>query len=125
MKKRRYLIELGSALALYAFLLVTANLIDQRLHPGGPTRIALALMPMIGALAAAWAIMRGIWRMDELQRRIQLDAIAIAFLATALITFGWGFVQNAGVPPLHAHAVWPLMAVGWLVGLVISSRRYR
>lgn len=125
MKKRQYLIELGSAIALYAVLLVMANLIDQHLQPGGPARIAVALTPMIGAVAAAWAIMRGIWRMDELQRRIQLDAIAISFLATALISFGWGFVQDAGAPSLHAHAVWPLMAIGWVVGMVISSRRYR
>ena len=76
------------------------------------------------AVAACWAIMRAIWRMDELQRRIQLDAIAISFLTTALVTFGWGFAEEAGGPRLHAFAVWPIMAVAWCIGLVIARRRY-
>lgn len=80
---------------------------------------------MIGAFAAAWAILRGLWRMDELQRRIQYDAIAISFLGTALITFGWGFAESAGVPRLPAFAVWPIMGVLWGVGLVIARRRFR
>jgi membrane associated rhomboid family serine protease len=125
MRNRRYFFELGGALVLYGVLLVIANMIDWSLHPEGAVRIAVALMPMIGAVAAAWAIMRAIWRMDELQRRIQLDAIAMAFLATALITFGWGFLLDAGVPPLPAHAVWPMMGVGWMAGLLIARRRYR
>ena len=77
---RRYMAELGGAFVLYAVLLVGSNLIDWALNPTGFANLALALSPMIGALAAAWAIMRGLWRMDELQRRIQFDAIAFSFL---------------------------------------------
>lgn len=125
MNNRRYYFELGAAFALYAGLLVASNLIDDAFHVTGGARIALALTPMIGAAAAGWAVMRGIWRMDELQRRIQLDAIAMAFLATALITFGWGFAEEAGAPRLSAFLVWPVMAVCWMIGLVIARSRYR
>jgi hypothetical protein len=122
---RRYIVELGAAFALYAVLLVGANLLEHAWEPTGGARIALSLVPMVGALAAAWAIMRGLWRMDELQRRIQLDAIAMAFMATALVTFGWGFVENDGVPHLRAFMVWPIMAVFWSLGIAISTWRYR
>ncbi len=125
MNRKLYFIELGGAFALYALLLVGVNLIDGAARPQGAARIALALVPMLGALAGAWAIMRAIWRMDEMQRRIQLDAIAIGFVATALVTFGWGFAQDAGAPALHAHAIWPLMAAAWTGGLFIAGRRYR
>ncbi|MEA3016677.1 MAG: hypothetical protein QOI38_1399 [Sphingomonadales bacterium] len=125
MNNRRYYLELSSAFALYVGLLVASNLIDDAFHVTGGARIALALTPMIGAAAAGWAVMRGIWRMDELQRRIQLDAIAMAFLATALITFGWGFAEEAGAPRLSAFLVWPVMAVCWMIGLVIARSRYR
>jgi membrane associated rhomboid family serine protease len=124
MNNRRYYYELGAAFALYAGLLVASNLVDDALHVTGGARIALALTPMIGAAAAGWAVMRALWRMDELQRRIQLDAIAISFLATALITFGWGFAEEAGAPRLSAFFVWPVMAVCWLIGLLIARRRY-
>lgn len=122
---RRYMIELGGALALYAVLLVTSNLIDRAVHPDGLARLLLALTPMIGALAAAWAIMRGLWRMDELQRRIQFDAIAFSFLGTAVITFGWGFAESAGAPVLRAFSVWPLMGTLWGFGMAIAHWRYR
>lgn len=122
---RRYLVELGGAMALYAVLLVGANLLERAWQPAGAARVALSLVPMLGALAAAAAIMRGLWRMDELQRRIQFDAIAMAFLATALITFGWGFVENDGVPRLRAFMVWPIMADCWMLALVVAVRRYR
>lgn len=78
---------------------------------------------MIGGFAAAWAIMRGLLRMDELQCRIQMDAIALSFLCTALITFGWGFAEGAGFPPLRAFAVWPMMATLWVLGLFVAHRR--
>ncbi|TMJ17768.1 MAG: hypothetical protein E6G94_01465 [Alphaproteobacteria bacterium] len=125
MKHRRYIIELTGGLALYAALLVASNLIDDAYHLTGNARIALALTPMIGAAVAAWAVMRGIWRLDEMQRRIQLDAIAISFLLTALLTFGWGFAEEAGAPRQSAFMIWPLMAVGWLLGVLIARRRYR
>lgn len=122
---RRYLFELGGAMLLYAGLLVGANLLERALEPAGTLKLAINLMPMIGALAAAWAVMRGIWELDEMQRRIQLDAIAMSFLGTALITFGWGFAEGAGLPRLSAFAVWPIMAVLWGVGVLIAQRRYR
>lgn len=123
---RRYFFELGGAMGLYAGLLVATNMIERAVRPEGAALIALALSPMIGAGLAAWAIMRQLWRMDEMQRRIQLDGIAIAFLGTALITFGWGFIQgDAGVPRLDAFAVWPIMAVLWIIGVFIAKARYR
>ena len=124
MTQRRYIIELTAAMLLYGALLVASNLIDDAVRPTGGMRIALALTPMICAACAGWAVMRCIWRMDELQRRIQLDAIAIGFLATALITFGWGFAEEAGAPRLSAFLVWPVMAVAWMAGLLIARRRY-
>lgn len=110
---------------LYAVLLVGANAIERATLPIGNAKLIINLIPMIGMIAAAWAIMRGLWRMDEMQRRIQFDAIAISFLGTALITFGWGFAEGAGLPHLRAFAVWPIMGTLWGLGMVVAQRRYR
>ena len=109
---------------LYAVLLAGANAIERASSPIGNAKLIINLIPMIGMIAAAWAIMRGLWRMDEMQRRIQFDAIAISFLGTALITFGWGF-EGAGLPHLRAFAVWPIMGTLWGLGMVVAQRRYR
>ncbi|WP_373928705.1 hypothetical protein QTN93_00850 [Sphingomonas aerolata] len=97
-RSKQYMIELGSAFALYAALLVGAEAVERAIAPAGALKLAINLAPMIGALAAAWAILRGLWRLDEMQRRIQFDAIAISFLGTALITFAWGFAEGRGCP---------------------------
>ena len=63
-------------------------------------------------------------RLDELQRRIQFEAIAFAFAGTALLTFSYGFVENVGFPHLSWFFVWPIMAILWIIGLGIATRRY-
>jgi len=122
---RRYYLEMGAGFLLYIALLFAANALERAIAPTGALRIAIALSPMIGAAAVAVAVLRAIWRMDELQRRIQLDAIAFSFLGTAFLTFGWGFAEDAGLPHLRAFAVWPLMAALWVIGLFVAQRRYR
>ncbi len=78
-RSKQYILELGGAFVLYAILLVGANAVERAVQPVGNLKLVINLVPMIGAAAAAWAILRGLWRMDEMQRRIQLDAIAISF----------------------------------------------
>ncbi|MFC5358791.1 hypothetical protein [Azospirillum himalayense] len=122
---KRYGVELSGALALYAVLLLGSNAADRLLQPEGTMKMALALLPILGTVAVAWTVLRGLRRMDELQRRIQLDAIALSFTGTALATFAWGFAEGAGVPELRAFHVWPLMAVLWVVGVCIAQWRHR
>ena len=124
-RSKQYILELGGAFVLYAILLVGANAVERAVQPVGNLKLVINLVPMIGAGAAAWAILRGLWRMDEMQRRIQLDAIAISFLGTALITFGWGFAEGAGLPHLRAFSVWPIMGTLWGLGMVVAQRRYQ
>jgi hypothetical protein len=124
MHDRNYLKELGGAIALYVVLLLGSNMIDDALHPAPAARMVLALSPMMGAALVAWAVMRKIRRLDEMQRRIQLEAISLSFLTTALITFSWGFAEAAGVPHFPTFGIWPLMALWWVVGVFIAKRRY-
>ncbi len=121
---RTYLIELSAAIALYAGLLVASNLLERRLDPQGFVLVMINVMPIAGILAAAWAIVRGFGRMDELQRRIQFDALVLAFAGTAVMSFSWGFLEDVGVPQLRAFMVWPMMAALWIVGLIVATRRY-
>ncbi|HYP84140.1 hypothetical protein [Variovorax sp.] len=126
MRYKQYLLELGAAMLLYAGTLV-ASLWALRGEAFGHegVRLALSLAPMVPSLAICWAIMRQLRRLDELQVRIQMEALGLAFAATALLTFSYGFLENVGFPRLSMFAVWPLMAGCWMVGLVVASARYR
>ncbi|MHA7064299.1 hypothetical protein [Azospirillum argentinense] len=122
---KRYGVELSGALALYVALLLGANAADQLLQPEGTMKMAIAILPILGTVAVTWTVLRGLRRMDELQRRIQFDAIVLSFTGTALATFAWGFAEGAGAPELRAFHVWPLMAVLWVVGVCVAQWRYR
>ena len=80
---------------------------------------------MLACAAAAWVILRELRRMDELQRRIQLEALGFAFAGTALLTFSYGFLEGLGYPRLSMFTVWPVMAALWIVGLLMARRRYQ
>lgn len=115
---------LGS-LAAYAVILVLS--IRALAYVNGPEglRIAITLAPMIPALVVAAVILRTLNRIDEFQRKLQLDAFAMAFAGTALITFSYGFLENVGFAKLSMFVVWPLMASLWICGLVIGHLRHR
>ncbi|NVN44590.1 hypothetical protein HW537_11850 [Asaia siamensis] len=124
-RSRQYGIELGAALALYSCLILIGVGSTQWFHPEGVLRSALCMAPLIGAVAVAWVILRALGRMDELQRRVQFEAIAIAFLGTALVTIGWSFAEIGGAPHLRAALIWPGMGLLWIAGMIYARWKYR
>ena len=73
------------------------------------------------------SFIRRIGRMDELQRRIHLEALAIALPLATLLLMTLGLLQRAISLPFedwsYAH-VWPYLPIFYLVGFFISKRRY-
>lgn len=123
-KHTRYYLELTITLVLYTVLLM-ASLAWLRTHPTSSWRSVIALMPMLPALFMPVVVVRYLRRIDELQRQIQLEALGFAFAGTAVITFGYGFLEGVGFPRASAFTVWPIMAVLWVIGGFLSRRRYR
>ena len=89
-----------------------------------PLGYAIAFLPIVPSALALWAFLRMFRGLDELQRRIQLEAVAFSFLATCLITLTWAFQQNAGLPRFDVSWVAPLLIMLWGLGLGIAKRRY-
>jgi hypothetical protein len=119
------MIELGSALAIYSVLVVGSNWIFKAFHPDGVLKYGVAVLPMLGVVAMAAAILRHVRRMDEMQQRATLEALSFAFSASAFGFFAWGFAEDAGAPKLPTFAIWPIMAVLWCIGGFIAHLRYR
>ena len=64
--------------------------------------------------------------LDELQRRIQLESIALAFAIGAAAITGWGYFEFAGAPQVNWGLwTWPLFAAVWMTSLLLTRRRYR
>jgi hypothetical protein len=90
-----------------------------------PIKTLVALTPLIPATLALFAYLRFLSRMDELGRRIQLEALAFGFGAAGMLTFAYGFLENAGFPQLSYIWVFPLMIALWGIGGAVASYRYR
>jgi hypothetical protein len=120
---RAYAREFTVAMAAY----VVAVLISVKLTPSiDPAfRALFVLIPLIPSAFALRAYLRFLGRMDELARRIQLEALAIGFGAAGMLTFAYGFLENAGFPQLSYVFVFPLMIFLWGIGSVIATRRYQ
>lgn len=124
MSTKRFLVEFIAIVLLYIACVVISSS-SVRAMPDGATKIALALLPVIPMIAMAVSIIRRLNSMDELGRKIQLEALAVAFVCTALTTFSYGFLETAGLPRLSAFMVWPIMGGVWCVATIIGTRRYQ
>ena len=121
---RAYVIQFGSSMLAYSVvLLVSVALLNN--NPHAPWRVPVALAPVVPACFALLAFVRYLGRMDEMQRRIQLDAIGLSFGATGILTFAYGFLENAGFPHLSWIWILPLMVTLWGLGAAFASWRYR
>ena len=92
-------------------------------------RALIALLPVPGIAFAMRAIVRRIRDADELQRRIELEAVSIAAAFISLGYLAAGFLQRARVidVPSSTAMIWvfPLVCFTFGFAKVVLSRRYR
>ena len=84
-----------------------------------------ALLPLASAGFVIWLFVRALAGFDELQQRIQMQAFGFSLGAAALITFGYGFLEGAGMPHLSWTYVLPLMALLWGAATAFFTWRHR
>ncbi len=88
-------------------------------------RILLSLAPVIPGIFFVVSIGAAINRLDEMQREIQVEALAISFAGTALVAFSYSLLGLAGVRQANWIFVPLVMVVFWLVGKLWTMWRYR
>ena len=106
----------GSRAALEAF----------QLPPGG--RLVVALLPLVPFAWFLWRVISGIRSMDELERRVHLEALGVAFPLAVLLLMTLGLVELAvDLNPAdwsYRH-VWVFLPLFYVIGLALAWRRYR
>jgi hypothetical protein len=122
---KTYKREFLTAMIAYAVVLLVSVFLLKHGSSSAWWRIPLALAPMIPIFFALWAFLRFFHRIDELQRRIQLEAFALSFGVTCLATFSYGLLEYAGFPALSWIWIPPFMMTLWCIGAAIASRRYQ
>ncbi|HEX6315018.1 MAG TPA: hypothetical protein VFZ73_09170 [Gemmatimonadaceae bacterium] len=90
-------------------------------------RIVAALAPAPLAAAALFTLVRAARELDELERRIQLEALAFAFVLSMLLLMTLGLMELAIVlnrDDWSYRHVWAMLPTLYLVGLILARRRY-
>jgi len=123
--QRRYALGFTAWLVAYAVLLTATSLaFNAHLVPAA-VRIPVALLPMIAGFGMLATYIQRLRSMDELEQRIQCEGLAFSVALTAIVTFSYGFLElHADAPTLSYFWVWPVLAVGWGIGLFVARRRY-
>jgi hypothetical protein len=107
--------------------LLTRRLLDRDQLAEG-LRVVVALAPMIPFAFFLAFTLAGLRSMDELHRRVQLEALAVAFPLAILFFMMLGLLELA--IPLspedwsYRHT-WTYLPLFYFIGLAIAWRRYR
>jgi hypothetical protein len=121
-----YKTQIQFAFAILAFLMVLVGAVTVvQANPTVSWRYAVALIPVVPAGLVIWLFMRALSRLDEVQKRMQVQALGFSMAATALLTFGYGFLEGVGWPALNGAFILPLMALLWGMGMAVLVLRYR
>ena len=92
-----------------------------------PLRVDIALLPPPFFVWYLWTWMKGVGEMDELQRRIELEALGFAFPSTLVFLMTVGLLDLAsplGPENFSLHQVWLMLPVLYYIGLWRAKRRY-
>ena len=126
--RRRYLREFLPAMAGYVVLLFVSLLLLKRVDEP-VLRALLALLPVAPIALVMRAIIRYIRDADELQRRIELEAVSISTALVSLLYMSGGFLQAARVidVPASAAMIWvfPLVCLCYGVAKAVVARRFQ
>lgn len=117
----RMMLVSGATLILGLF--AYSYFLEQDLEQG--QLVLASLLAIVPAAGFVLALGLAIASLDELQRRIQTEAIAIGFAGTALAAFVMLVLGWAGVPSLSWGWVLVAMTFMWMVGKLWTVWRYR
>ena len=93
----------------------------------GPWTVVWSLLPLLPALWLVWAQVRCLKRADELQRVMQLEALAIGFAVTIVLALLGGLLDAAGIgsPSQSLQITFIIGIVAWIGALFVRTARTR
>jgi UDP-N-acetylmuramyl pentapeptide phosphotransferase/UDP-N-acetylglucosamine-1-phosphate transferase len=95
----------------------------QELH--SPARSMLGFLPALLAILFVVAFVKDVRKLDEMRRRIHLQAAATSFLLTVILTFVFDGLKDAGIYRATLSDLDTATVLIWATALIVLSLRYR
>lgn len=104
---------------------LTVNWIFRHEELHSPAKPLLGFLPALMAILFVVAFVKNARKLDEMRRRIHLQAAAIAFLLTVILTFVFDGLENAGIYRATRSDLNTATVLIWAAALTVLSLRYR
>jgi hypothetical protein len=117
-----------AVLGLYLIVFIVARIALEREDLSQSLKVFLALLPVLPFTWMLWRFIKGIVSLDELQKKIQLEALAIAYPVMMVFLMTIGLLDRAvglSAENFGASHLWYYMPVFYFGGLFIAQRRYQ
>lgn len=122
-RTRAYSRDFWPSMAGYAAALAAA-LAWGHLDGTSPWRFLWALLPVVPALWTVRAVLRHVRRIDDYQRLLLLQGLAVGFAVAMVASLTVGFLGIAGMPMRSAGwIVYGTGMLGWLVAGQLVQKR--
>ncbi len=127
--QRQYLKAFIPAMLAYVVVIFASAFIFKKIGPDAPVylRAPLSIAPVIPIIFVCRALFRFLRDSDELERKIELEAIAFSSLSTGLIFITLGFLAASNIIYLNGAmvAIWVFPALFGLYGIAKCFTRWR
>ena len=117
--RRYYLHSILPLAAMTLLLLLRPTLLAHLDAP--PARVAVTLLPLLPVVLVFHLFLRYLRECDELERKVELDALAYSAIATLLVGIGCVLLGDAGLLLLPAE--WAAAAILLTQTLVYGAAR--
>ena len=115
---------MGGAFVLWVATYFLARSMLESTEISTLVRVLFALLPILPFAAFLYLVVKGQRGMDELELRVQVEALAIAFPLSVVFLMVFGLVGQALDLTLERH-VWFYLPIFYFAGLSLAWRRYR
>ena len=127
-KRPRQTVVLGLLFLWLASYALVRLYLDSAAPVSSSLRLGIAFIPtpIFGLFLLQY--IRALRSADELERRIQLEALAVAFPLGLLLLTTLGLVQRAvelNFQDWSYNHIWPYLTLFYVAGLAVARKRYR
>jgi len=125
-KDRKNMRAYGLAMGVWAVCLI-GGLFALKLDwvPAGPAQWVVGGLPLVTGLFVMVPFAKFLRENDELQRKIQLEALALGFGGGFFSLMGYAVLENVGAPALDLGDAPMVLMAFYMLGLFLGWRRYR
>lgn len=107
--------------------LLSRGLLELAIQPAA-ARVAIALLPTPFFVYYLWTWMKGVGEMDELERRIELEALGFAFPAAVVLLMTLALLDLAvalNPDDFSLRHIWAMMPIVYYAGLWRAKKHYQ